>query len=241
MPNIDRDDEHATRYEMTDTKPTGNLLLDAHREIAADQKAMTDTKPTLDEQIEAVRQESSFLAGYDSLEMHYAVLASLERLKQITESAEMPVEPDVVKDLRAGMSMHYNPNFSSRDGHTLVEYIDTLKAVIQRKEAEANMLKADNGKWEKEAIFQRDKCWTYIERAESAERERDALIAENEGLRKGLNAVAALINESYGVSGLHLNGDIASWAELRTGGRFEDWLVDFDAAIDNAMDEGSGK
>jgi hypothetical protein len=22
MPNIDRDDEHATRYEMTDTKPT---------------------------------------------------------------------------------------------------------------------------------------------------------------------------------------------------------------------------
>jgi hypothetical protein len=81
----------------------------------------------------------------------------------------------------------------------------------------------------------------YIEKAadeiERLERERDALIAKNEALRKGLNAVAALINDSHGVTGLHLNGDIAPWDELRTGGRFEDWLIDFD----NAMDEGSGK
>ena len=58
-----------------------------------------------------------------------------------------------------------------------------------------------------------------------------ALIAENEALRKGLDAVVALINESHGVSGLHLNGNIAPWEELRTGGRFDDWLSDFDAAI----------
>lgn len=55
--------------------------------------------------------------------------------------------------------------------------------------------------------------------------------AEIERLRKGLAAVDALIRESGGVAGLHLNGDIATWDELRTGGRFEGWLVDFDAAL----------
>ena len=47
---------------------------------------------------------------------------------------------------------------------------------------------------------------------------------------KALDAVGALINESTGVYGLHLNGDPAPWEELRVGGRFEEWLVDFDAA-----------
>jgi hypothetical protein len=49
--------------------------------------------------------------------------------------------------------------------------------------------------------------------------------------RKGLDAVASLIAESHGVGGLHLNGDYATWDELRTGGRFEGWLADFDAAL----------
>ena len=49
-------------------------------------------------------------------------------------------------------------------------------------------------------------------------------------LRLGLDAVAELIDESQGVTGLHRNGDIAPWAELRTGGRYEAWLADFDAA-----------
>lgn len=48
---------------------------------------------------------------------------------------------------------------------------------------------------------------------------------------KGLKSVQSLINESTGVGGLHLNGDFAPWSELQTGGRFEEWLVDFDAAI----------
>lgn len=54
---------------------------------------------------------------------------------------------------------------------------------------------------------------------------------EIEALRKGLSAALDLIEESYGVSGLHLNGDVASWTELRTGGRYEDWLFDFDQAV----------
>lgn len=48
----------------------------------------------------------------------------------------------------------------------------------------------------------------------------------------GINAVADLIDNSTGVEGLHLNGDIAPWNELRRGGRFESWLVDFDEALE---------
>lgn len=49
--------------------------------------------------------------------------------------------------------------------------------------------------------------------------------------RKGLEAVASLIDESHGVGGLHLNGDLAPWDELRTGGEFEEWLIAFDDAL----------
>jgi len=60
-------------------------------------------------------------------------------------------------------------------------------------------------------------------RAEQAE-------AEVERLRKGIAAISALIADSSGVYGLHLNGDPAPWDELLSGGRFEEWLADFDAA-----------
>jgi hypothetical protein len=59
--------------------------------------------------------------------------------------------------------------------------------------------------------------------------------AEVEGemarLRAGIEAVEGLINDSQGVYGLHLNGDCAPWETLRTGGQFEDWLIDFDKAL----------
>lgn len=57
-----------------------------------------------------------------------------------------------------------------------------------------------------------------------------ALEAENAKLREGIKAVADLMDESGGVYGLHLNGDPSPWDELRTGGRFECWLVHFDDA-----------
>ena len=47
----------------------------------------------------------------------------------------------------------------------------------------------------------------------------------------GIHAVRDLIADSEGVAGLHLNGDMAPWDELRTGGRFEEWLKPFDDAI----------
>ena len=62
--------------------------------------------------------------------------------------------------------------------------------------------------------------------------ERDVLREEIERLRKGIAAVEALMSESYGVAGLHMNGDNASWGELSQGGRFEEWLIDFSAALE---------
>ena len=50
-------------------------------------------------------------------------------------------------------------------------------------------------------------------------------------LELGLHAVRDLIADLKGVVVLHLNGDIALWNELRTGGRFEEWLKPFDDAI----------
>lgn len=49
--------------------------------------------------------------------------------------------------------------------------------------------------------------------------------ARIEALTKAVDSFTALINESGGVYGLHLNGDPAPWAELMIGGRFEEWLL----------------
>ena len=41
-----------------------------------------------------------------------------------------------------------------------------------------------------------------------------------------------LQESSEGVAGLHLNGDVAAWDELREGGRFEEWLMVFDEELE---------
>jgi hypothetical protein len=52
----------------------------------------------------------------------------------------------------------------------------------------------------------------------------------NEKLREGIKAVRELIDESYGVDGLHKNGQVASWDDLELGGKFEEWLTAFNEA-----------
>jgi hypothetical protein len=55
-----------------------------------------------------------------------------------------------------------------------------------------------------------------------------------------LDDLDALVDNSEGVAGLHLNGDIASWESLREGGRFETWLMRMDEArafLDSTMDK----
>lgn len=51
-------------------------------------------------------------------------------------------------------------------------------------------------------------------------------------LECAVDSVKDLIASSSGVAGLHLNGDIADWDSLRSGGSFEEWLSAFDDAID---------
>jgi len=55
-------------------------------------------------------------------------------------------------------------------------------------------------------------------------------------LSDGIISVRQLMNESKGVSGLHLNGDIALWDELQEGGRFEEWLSSFNWAEQEIVD-----
>ena len=51
-------------------------------------------------------------------------------------------------------------------------------------------------------------------------------------LVKGLKAVSELMGESEGVTGLHLNGDVATWDWLLSN----EWLAEFNEAMGEVMD-----
>lgn len=97
------------------------------------------------------------------------------------------------------------------------------------------------GKYEREWISNAE-AWddvameAYATAAVEADRARQAaeverLRADAERYREGLSAVNILICESEGVYGLHLNGDPAPWFSLRSGGKYESWLIEFDDAM----------
>lgn len=67
--------------------------------------------------------------------------------------------------------------------------------------------------------------------------ENAKLVKQNDLLRQGIKAVAYLIANSSGVYGLHLNGENAPWGDLCEGGCLEEWLIDFDTALDEAANE----
>lgn len=49
-------------------------------------------------------------------------------------------------------------------------------------------------------------------------------------LNELVNSINELIDRSDGVSGLHLNGDVAPWPSLHGSGRFRAWLCALDDA-----------
>jgi len=139
---------------------------------------MTDTKPTLDEQIAYKKHVIKLLQSIESprdVANEEAILASLERLKQI-ESAEMPVEPENLRYIRdevaEGSKSWLKPT---------VTYIDALKAVIQRKEDVARDHLNDNAKLHGWLNDSEQAAGRLQMRLADAERERAALIA---GLRE---------------------------------------------------------
>ena len=50
-------------------------------------------------------------------------------------------------------------------------------------------------------------------------------------LFNGARGVEDLLSSSKGVYGLHLNGDGADWSELVSGGRYEEWLNEWNQGI----------
>ena len=69
---------------------------------------------------------------------------------------------------------------------------------------------------------------------EHAINSHDELVAMNKellaALEKVVSDITALSESSYGVHGLHRNGDLAPWSTLFSGGFFEDWLLSVDEA-----------
>lgn len=53
-------------------------------------------------------------------------------------------------------------------------------------------------------------------------------------MAQGILEIEELMNESKGIYGLHLNGDVSPWEELRSGGKYEEWLNKFEVALEYA-------
>ena len=137
-----------------------------------------------------------------------------EKLKRIHD-AEMPEEPD---GLHGGMVDAYQLT-------KIHQYAVALKAYVQRKDAEAREQRERAERYKGIAsAFQVD--WNKeIDMREKAEKEKAALIAENEGLRID----AARYRKA---STLAATGNLpTAWLEGYT-------FKELDEAIDNAMDEG---
>jgi len=56
-------------------------------------------------------------------------------------------------------------------------------------------------------------------------------------LRRMVDQFWALINNSHGVDGLHLNGDVAPWDSLLPGGEFEAWLSEMETEEEQSEQE----
>jgi hypothetical protein len=103
------------------------------------------------------------------------------------------------------------------------EESDHGRTIDQRDAAEdalGRMFQAVTGR-----VAEWSSAWGYTDAIEEVE-EHVAALARQPAAVDGLAArlvdeLDGLVGESYGVSGLHLNGDVAPWDELLPGGRFE--------------------
>jgi hypothetical protein len=75
-------------------------------------------------------------------------------------------------------------------------------------------------------------AWNHRPTEDALRAERDALREKVERQHKGLKAVEDLINESDGVYGYHLNGDLSPWGDFLEGGCNEAYLMEFEEALE---------
>jgi hypothetical protein len=202
---------------------------------------VNDTKPTIDEPEnkptidDLIRYQKTLLENYqvNPVVMLIAqnILASLEELKRI-KSAEMPVEPETVKYERSVIATE--PPLDQQSNGALrqisiryrefLAYIDALKAVIQRKDAEAKE------QWERANKREDD--------ADKLERDKSALIAENSEL---LDALRNLTIAAENIGGEHVTDLPPLLDAVVTAEQVMLKAKERKAAIDNAMGEGRGK
>ena len=87
-----------------------------------------------------------------------------------------------------------------------------------------------------DAHNQNDLCEAYTKELDELGTRNYKLRLQNIQLKTHIAALKDALNQlqesSEGVAGLHLNGDVAPWDELREGGRFEEWLMVFDEELE---------
>ena len=120
----------------------------------------------------------------------------------------------------------------------------TLKKRVEELKTELAVERADKLAKIVAAQERAEKAEAALANMTTAHCEAMALVLSHEGhietlggelarLKEAVESVNDLINNSYGIAGLHLNGDVAPWNELLRGGRFESWLLKFDIALDS--------
>lgn len=104
-----------------------------------------------------------------------------------------------------------------------------MKTVSERLRSNANMCARVNAA----VALLCEAAFVGANEIERLEKQRDELLEALKGLA---DDIRGLMSESHGVTGLHLNGDIAPWSELDAGGQYErlTHLLDADAAIAKA-------
>lgn len=164
--NIDRDDEYATRYEMTE--------------------------PTIDEQIKH-QKELCDMHGSNPA-MRRSILASLEKLAAL-DSQPVPVEPVAYRRRNAwGTEWLYG---DAQKGVTPLGYdavydqsaIDTLLSRLQVVQQNEKVWRAE---WQQVS----ETAKALLERAEQAEKDRDACYASLEATRSKLHEITAFVNDN---------------------------------------------
>jgi uncharacterized coiled-coil DUF342 family protein len=127
----------------------------------------------------------------------------------------------------------------SRDGWRTTWISDKANDIIDNLRAERDALRKALKNSALHALYQGHRAddaeVELSEQNETIDRlraERDALRERVERQHKGLKAVEDLINESDGVYGYHLNGDLSPWGDFLEGGCNETYLMEFEEALE---------
>ena len=201
--------------EFTPSSDYQSLVIQAnalHSINVAQERVMTSYR----EQIEELKAQLAE-AGTAEIEAQRAANEQLtnevERLTAHNANLQTAVD--------AGLRQSYMlREFASQIG--ISDREDPLETLIggwtRAAEAMRNSLNEHNRMW-KEVLQTRH--------------EHRQMAAQNERL---INCFTTLMENSSGVAGLHLNGDVAPWSELTKGGQFEEWLLPLSEPRDQSIE-----